>query len=170
MTLEAWVKVLSWSGSNSYAVVAENYQTTTGGYLIERENANNNLFFGLWRVSGGFMTAIPTGTLAENTWYHVTGVFNSTYMTFYVNGVLKGDSGTFASTTIASSANPFIMGGRSASCKLNAIIDEVRVYNAALPTSQIKEQYYVGLNSLYSNGEMTKEEYLSGINELVYED
>lgn len=38
-------------------------------------------------------------------------------------------------------------------------MDDVRIYNVAMSTSQIKEQYYSGLNSLLASGNINKEEY-----------
>ena len=46
-------------------------------------------------------------------------------------------------------------------------IDEVRVFNAALSTSQIKEQYYVGLNNLLSNGSIAAVEYAERMGEIA---
>jgi hypothetical protein len=47
------------------------------------------------------------------------------------------------------------------------LMDEIRIFNAAMPTSQIKEQYYVGLNKLLANGGITQEEYQNRIGELA---
>lgn len=38
-------------------------------------------------------------------------------------------------------------------------VDEVRVYSAAIPVSQIREQYYAGMNRLLANGDLTKDDY-----------
>jgi type II secretory pathway pseudopilin PulG len=46
---------------------------------------------------------------------------------------------------------------------MNGFVDDVRIYNAVILTSQIKEQYYAGLNKLLSNGGITNEEYKKGI-------
>jgi len=162
LTLGAWVKVISWSGSETYAIVAENYQANTGGYFIERDNANNYFFLGLW-TAAGFNATIPTEVLSENKWYYLVGVFNSTYTKFYINGALKKTE-SFAATTIASSANPFVMGGKGGALNnLNGILDDVRVYNMALPTSQIRQNYYSGLNRLLAGQSIDSREYIKGL-------
>jgi len=46
-------------------------------------------------------------------------------------------------------------------------IDDVRIYNAAIPVSQIKEQYYAGLNKLLISGQLTQKEYLSRFHQLA---
>jgi len=159
LTLGAWAKVISWSGSEAYAIVAENYQSNTGGYFIERDNANNYFFLGAW-TAAGFNATIPTEVLSENKWYYLVGVFNSTNSKFYINGALK-KSESFAATTITSSANPFVMGGKAGALNnLNGILDDVRVYNMALPTSQIQQNYYAGLNRLLTGQSIDSREYV----------
>ena len=44
--------------------------------------------------------------------------------------------------------------------------DEVRIYNAIMPTSQIKQQYYAGLQQLLVNKEINGGEYDQRIAEL----
>lgn len=46
-------------------------------------------------------------------------------------------------------------------------IDEVRIYNAILSTSQIQEQYYLGLNKMLNSGNISKEEYILRSNNLT---
>jgi len=48
----------------------------------------------------------------------------------------------------------------------SGLIDDVRIYNAAIPISQIKEQYYEGLNNLLVTGGINKEEYIEKIQSL----
>ncbi|MFA5714890.1 MAG: hypothetical protein WC998_04065, partial [Candidatus Paceibacterota bacterium] len=42
-------------------------------------------------------------------------------------------------------------------------IDEIALYSAVVPTSQIKEQYYLGLNKLLSSGGISLSEYRENI-------
>jgi len=51
----------------------------------------------------------------------------------------------------------------------NGILDEARVYNTALSSSRIKQNYVAGLDSLLSNGNISKEDYNRRINEIAYE-
>jgi len=53
--------------------------------------------------------------------------------------------------------------------KFNGLMDDVRVYNAALSSSQIKQNYIAGLDSLLSQGTISKVDYNQKINELAYE-
>jgi len=164
LTIGAWAKTTSWSGSSGYAVIAENYQSSTGGYFIEREQSNNYFFLGLW-TAAGFKPLISTEVLAENKWFYLVGVFNGTYTAYYVNGISKATD-SFAATVITSSNSPFVMGGRTASNRFNGLIDDVRIYNAAMPTSQIQQNYFAGLNKLFAKQGIESSEYQQGLVEL----
>jgi len=146
LTLEAWVKISSWAGMGGYAAIVENYQDVAGngGYLIERESTNNWLLFGLWSAAGFKGCYSTTAPLVENTWYHIAGVFNGTSMILYLNASPR-KTDTFAATTIASSSNPVVIGGRTAvGHNFNGTIDEPRIYNRALSAEEIRYHYNRG--------------------------
>ena len=102
------------------------------------------------------------------TWYHVLGTYANGVGYIYINGVsgtpqtlLNGDLGTNdLNLTIgkASYVDVFYW---------NGLIDDVRFYNAALSTSQIKQEYIAGLNSLLANNNISKEEYDQRIESLA---
>ena len=48
-------------------------------------------------------------------------------------------------------------------------VDNVRYYNAALSSSQIKQNYIAGLNSMLANGNISKQEYNERINAIAYD-
>ncbi len=49
----------------------------------------------------------------------------------------------------------------------NGFIDDVRIYDAALSSSRIKQNYIAGLNSMLANGSLSKEEYNQKIESLA---
>ena len=48
----------------------------------------------------------------------------------------------------------------------NGLMDDVRIFNGALPISQINQMYYSGLEKLLASGGITKEEYNKRIVEI----
>ena len=48
------------------------------------------------------------------------------------------------------------------------IIDEFKIYAAPLTQAQIKQNYITGLNSMFANGNISKEDYNKRINSLAY--
>ncbi|MFA5232599.1 MAG: LamG domain-containing protein [Candidatus Paceibacterota bacterium] len=80
------------------------------------------------------------------------------------------DDGNFVSNTLS-------LGGTMGSTTSNLIgagngyfkglIDEFRIYNKAIGSSEVKQDYYSGLNKLLAKNEMEKQEYSQKINQLA---
>lgn len=49
----------------------------------------------------------------------------------------------------------------------NGLIDDVKIYNAAISSSQIKQNYIAGLDSLLSSRTISKKEYDKRVNNLA---
>jgi prepilin-type N-terminal cleavage/methylation domain-containing protein len=99
-------------------------------------------------------TNFPAGV-----WVYLVVTYDGSNVKFYKNGTLIN---TVAQTVSgAGDAQPFYVGrgGAYYGLSFDGYIDEARVFSAAIPTSQIKEQYYAGLNSLLINSGISKEEY-----------
>ncbi len=69
------------------------------------------------------------------SWYHVVGVFNSTTVALYVNGVSQG-SNTHANT-MPLTPSSLRIGSDAGSEYFNGTIDEVRIYNRSLDDSEV---------------------------------
>lgn len=108
----------------------------------------------------------PTNTI--NKWTHVVVVFDRSAgrVYAYVNGVKQSNSLNISAIT-GDVRNATMMMGSVAGWLIYGYIDGIRVYNASMPTSQIKEQYYAGLNSLFANGAINFAEYSSRISEFA---
>ena len=99
-----------------------------------------------------------------NEWYFVSFVYKADgEYKVYVDGKLKVGQkpADFISWSYANSS----FGMTDSSYK--GFLDDVRIYNAALSTSQIKQEYVAGLNSLLANNNISKEEYDQRINALA---
>ena len=95
----------------------------------------------------------------DNQWTYVVYWNSGTEERWYINGSL---SGTPHTTALAEWDAAFKLGQYDLiNYPYKGRMDEVRIYNNSIPISQIKEQYYVGLNQLLFNGGITKEEYIA---------
>ncbi|MFA5714917.1 MAG: LamG domain-containing protein [Candidatus Paceibacterota bacterium] len=108
------------------------------------------------------ITGSNIGVVFNNNWHNIVWTVDSSRnMKLFVDGIQNGNT-TVISTTTEAYYSSIGAGYHCSSPNYlwNGYIDEVRVFNAPLPTSQIKEQYYAGLNRLLANGGITKEEYI----------
>lgn len=75
------------------------------------------------------------GAVPLTTWTHVAVTYDGTTYRIYVNGVLSG-SGTQTTNTVLAGSTGFKVGNGAGSW-FKGIIDDVRVYNYALPERQV---------------------------------
>jgi len=78
--------------------------------------------------------------LNANTWYHLVGVVNGSFVGLYKNGVLTANRSDFTGTLRGGTDN-VIIGSKTTSNFFNGTIDEFRIYNRSLSSEQIKSLY-----------------------------
>ncbi|MFA5080103.1 MAG: LamG-like jellyroll fold domain-containing protein [Candidatus Paceibacterota bacterium] len=122
-------------------IIAPHY--TTAVYFL---NANGS-YKSIWNI------------LVASKWQHIVYTCNGTTITrdmdIYVNGVKKG---TIAAGNSQMGFN-YLGIGTNSTYNFQGKIDNVRLYNNTLSASQVRGQYYAGLNELLASGGITKEEY-----------
>jgi hypothetical protein len=127
-------------------------------YLTGSDSKFRNMIY-----TGAWTTNTSNALASSNRWYYSAMVYDGVNIKLYINGVV--DSSTPKTGSLAGDGcvqlGRYNSGGCSGSPDryLNAFVDDVRIYKAVIPTSQIKEQYYSGLNSLLAIGGISKEEY-----------
>jgi prepilin-type N-terminal cleavage/methylation domain-containing protein len=114
--------------------------STEGAYLLDNSGGPTNSIVG------------PTGR-SNGTWHHVMVTRAGTTYKLYINGVYIGTT----AGTVLTYVRVYIGGGGG--YRWDGTIDDVRVYGAAMSTSQIQQNYYLGLNSLFKNNGITLAEY-----------
>ncbi|MFA5012995.1 MAG: LamG-like jellyroll fold domain-containing protein [Candidatus Paceibacterota bacterium] len=98
-------------------------------------------------------------------WNHLVLTYSGDSSTakLYVNGIKY-------SFTIQSGASNMpsltIFGIAKATVSFDGMIDEIRVYNAIVPTSQIQQNYFTGLNKLFAKNQITQTDYQQRLTEL----
>ena len=81
------------------------------------------------------------GDLKNNNWYYVTYTWNSTKQTLYLNGEQINQRNKPSGSLSLSQDNSRIAGVHY---PFNGVIDEVRIYNRALSTAEIRQYYAQG--------------------------
>ncbi|MFA7157407.1 MAG: LamG-like jellyroll fold domain-containing protein [Bacilli bacterium] len=168
-TIEFWINlkdVLNWrkiilkdgSSSKGWLVGLQN-----GSYLFFAYSENGAYGSSFAGSSAGYRSS--SFTFKINNYYHVV---ISNRNNFYINGEkITTTTGGLSSWATPGGNNIYV--GYTDGASIYGIIDEIKLYDAALPSSQIKQNYIVGLDSLLNNGSISKKDYNQKINELAYE-
>ena len=165
LTFGVWVKVPQYTGIQWPAFIGS--YTTSTGY---------NDFIGISRDTGYLFIEVDTdtgnystqGTLAIpwDKWFYAVMVYDGSTLIEYINGV----KGRFisASGNLKDVVKLRIGDYGAAVGYLDGSVDDVRIYDAALSSSQIKKNYIAGLNSMLASRNISKQEYNEKINALAY--
>ena len=139
--------------SNSYYWYIAHYKPATTDVWMYSFHDENNSHYDIRSVSN----------VIENEWYYVAAINNGENQKLYINGKQNSSSSVsgFNQDSITISIGNYLDSGGSYPFK--GVVDQTRVYKAALSASQIKQQYYTGLQRLYKKGLISREEYIKRI-------
>jgi hypothetical protein len=135
MTLEAWVNPV-FNGEDAGGDYADIIYKGGDNYYLEGSSPNNYAPAGGGTFGGVGMAAFGTSGLPGSQWSHVAVTYNGSTLFLYVNGVQVSSQAQTGNILTSSSA--LQIGGDSTFTQFfMGTIDEVRVYNLALTTTQI---------------------------------
>jgi len=136
-TQVAWVK---WGGGTGYHYILE-----TDDGTVSINAASNCFYYFSWDSREGGTGIIRTkncgsGTITPNVWTQVAVVASgTTVLNLYINGKLAEN--TFGTDDPSGTYYGDYIGAWEGAGSFNGTIDEVRVYNRALPASEVSELY-----------------------------
>ena len=163
MTISLWINLLNF-GHNPYLISKRS--DITQGYNIFMSGEK-----GINIIDGAGTTIYSDLSIENEKWKNIVFSIDSSGAKYraYVDGVIGNEKNitTFSGNDINVYIGQRVNGAVSHYPK--GTFDEVRIYNAALSSAQIKQNYIAGLDSLLSNGNISKEDYNNRINELAYE-
>ncbi len=136
MTVEAWVKPTALSGWRCVVLKETALTPQTLAYGLY---ANNNAPQPAATIRAGAADSTATGTagLALNAWTHVAMTYDGATLRMFVNAVQVGS--TPVTGAMVTSASPLRIGGNSMWGEyFSGAIDDVRVYNRALSTTEVQ--------------------------------
>ena len=136
-TVEAIVNITSTGNYNKPIFTCGNLSSTGIWFLKHRSGLGNRLVMHGYdgvnpRIDVQSTNAVPD---AENT--HVAVTFNGTSYQIYINGVADGNS--VSDNAIAASSDNYI--GRQGSTYLLGDVPLLKIYNAALSATEIKQNF-----------------------------
>jgi hypothetical protein len=104
-----------------------------GGYQLGITNTGKARFV-IWTDYNAYVDVVGATTLSPGVWHHIAGVADGTQRRIYVDGALNGSVAGVQLPTAGNGA--FNIGRRGNNTyRVNGRVDELRVSNAALYTS-----------------------------------
>jgi hypothetical protein len=137
VTVSVWMKADAYNTDGNYPRIA----SKPGSFSL--------IMLSDGRLEWDLRTTTPTDTwtslanaLQLNQWYHLVGTFDGKTATVYINGN-RITSQQIVGNSLTDSANPLCIGGESCNgdWTFDGIIDEVRIYNRALSSSEVHQLY-----------------------------
>ncbi|MBP6914244.1 LamG domain-containing protein [Candidatus Parcubacteria bacterium] len=158
MTISIWVKVYN---VDSWQHLVHTGWAANGAYLLALYNSGATLQ--MKNSVGTSYSATYADIISINNWYNVVGLYNDSdkSLKVYVNGIKAATDGTATGTMLTVSGTTFI-----ATSELNGLIDDIRIYNQAMSNSEIENNYYTGINSLFKNNQIGLKEFNKRLIEL----
>ena len=135
ITMEAWIKPNTLT-NGYHSIVSKSSNSPNTGYIFPRFDSGNQLVFYLyingWKILN-VGAVIPTGQ-----WHHVAATYDGQRMKIYVDGVLQKKQ-LAVSGPIATNQNKLVIGNQTSYNEwYDGLVDEVRVWNRALPLEEIQ--------------------------------
>lgn len=139
-TISLWVKPNSAAGTIG---LIGSRSPSDASFDLKLQNGNQ-IHADIGTGSSWITTAADaTFPYSTGTWYHIVYVVTTTGYSIYANGKLLA-TGSFASTTplLYNSTHTLNVGYTSCCSEyFNGVIDDVRIYNRALNTSEVQQLY-----------------------------
>jgi len=166
---ETEISICSWVKKTAYnqfqGIVSDYNSNSYRNFILGYENPENTVTF--YVGNGTSTNSISKEGFTANQWHFVCGIFKGgDKIGLYIDGF--GNAKTTSITNIGNLQSTYSCIGRySSSYRFSGLIDDVRIYKAALSSSQIKQQYVAGLDSLLSKNLISQEEYNQNIKNLA---
>ena len=168
-SISVWVKAVKVA---DYAYIIHRSETAAIGtsvYWLGINNLDNyaSAVNGRYSVGGTKIAA------NQNNWRFMVLSYDGQVQRTYVDGNLEVLDANVGLITNNKDANKITFGSTAHQINyrpLKGLIDDIRIYDTTLSSSEIKQNYIAGLNSMLANGNISKEGYNERINNLAYND
>lgn len=106
--------------------------------------------------------------LSMNKWHYFVVTRNSSNLTLrvYIDGVLVKEFTGISVVNITDTSDLYLGKDARYSVNFNGSFDDVRIFNEATTLSDIKQRYFLGLNTLYKKGKLSSKNYFQEIDRL----
>ncbi len=144
MSISAWINPSSLHAQSSANKMIMT-QDTVWYFYLKKNSTQTQL---VWEISGNYAIQSTT-SFTTDTWYHVAAKWNGTYACVYINAVEEGCRAypDVTSSMPLSTNNPQI-GTQGGNLNwFHGYIDELRLYDTSLDSSEIESLYEMNSNN-----------------------
>jgi len=157
------VSISAW-GKTDKTIPQMIFGQTSGTFLYFPVSSNGKVKASFDGASAGNPECVY---ISDDNWHFIVITNNNSVAKMYIDGILQPNwTETLATTSLFFSIGKY---GASSNYLYAGLIDDIRLYSATLSSSQIKQNYIAGLDSLLSSGNISKDDYNQRINALAYE-
>ena len=147
MSFEVWMKGDPTQNDSYYLVMDKSHGFVDfNGWVLQGNSTTGEVTFNIGNGSTWSPGAKSTGSVLDDTWHHVVGTFDGAQLKLYVDGILNSKQ-NFVSN-IGGNSRPVQIGrswgGGNPQRHFKGRLDEIRLYDYALPLEQIELSYSAG--------------------------
>lgn len=147
-TVSTWILATNYSSGNLLTVWQFPQVNNWGHLWLSINSATRKINFHIGNGQNDATDTTSTTSIEDNTWYHVTAVWNRTTNTshLYVNGKQESTKNV---TGWGQPRNQFYWGAGFNGYGMRGIIDEIGIWNRALTSSEITSLYNNGIGTTF---------------------
>jgi len=154
ITIEAWINPRP--HHTAIGIVGKEYGVGITNYAFY-VRSNHSLLFEFHNIT--WRTHATPALIVRDTWQHVAVTFSlaDTRVRMFINGS-EVYSGVETTALLPNTRNLFVGSLIHDGFSFHGLIDEPRIYRAAMPISYIQKRYVQGIKGLAMSGGITQEE------------
>ncbi|VVB78204.1 Concanavalin A-like lectin/glucanases superfamily protein [uncultured archaeon] len=152
-TIEFWIYPFSSSAMNVMGI--GQHAETSGKYGMDiNKNADGTFTLSMRQGSiGNWYSTTSTSSVTTNRWNHVAFVSDGYYITIYINSVPSSPASLGAFAGYSAYNDYFVVGTNPwGGSNVNGSMDEIKIWNRNLTSSEIYQEYVSNLMKLNQTG------------------
>ncbi len=144
ITVMTWIKPQRRQKDNAKIVTQRNSADDSYVFALQYDSTEVVFF-----QAHDSPVSTTTFNVTNSSWYHLAGTYDGRVTRLFVNGVLIDSD--LVSPVYSTSTNPITIGARisggTIDHEFNGTIDEVKIYNYSLTSTEVYDEYIAGFNN-----------------------